>query len=81
MKLSKAACATNNYFLDNLIIARKSKSNAETKSHWHKFKTFCQLAKLYPPDTWNFDEFTADIIGKYDYWLIAEGKNGLTLVS
>ena len=69
--LSKSTHASND-FLDNLIIAGKRQSNAETKSHWNKFKTFCQLAKLPSPDSWKMHDFTADIIGKYAYWLITE---------
>ena len=81
LKLSKAAHATNNDFLDNLIIAGKRQSNVETKSYWNKFKTFCQLATLLHPDTWNLDDFTAGIFGKHSCWLMTEGKSGLSLVS
>ena len=78
--LSKSTHAHND-FLDNLIIAGKRQSNAETKSHWNKFKTFCQLAKLPSPDSWKMDDFTADIIGKHACWLITEGKSGKPLSS
>ena len=74
MKVSKEAYSKNNDFLENLVTAGKRQSNVETKSHWNKFVTFYQLAKLPALDSWNLDDFTLDIIGKYSYWLITEGK-------
>ena len=51
MKVSKEAYSKNNDFLENLVTAGKRQSNAETKSHWNKFVTFCQLVKLPAPDS------------------------------
>ena len=67
MKVSKEAYSKNNDFLENLVTAGKRQNNAETKSNWKKFATFCELAKLSAPDSWNLDDFISDIIEKYSY--------------